>query len=96
MVCVRKMVASSFKSKPASLRLMVRTSSSGCASNESMIKTYVGSSIKMFATKLIDVVIIGNGYASDEELVVMAQVNPIQVEFSFTYVGEPTALVKKS
>jgi hypothetical protein len=50
---------------------------------------------QMFATELIDVVIIGNGYASDEELAVMAQINRSQVEFSFTYVGEPTALAEK-
>ncbi|MHC5227752.1 DUF871 domain-containing protein [Enterococcus sp. LJL99] len=49
----------------------------------------------LFATDLIDVVIIGNGYASDEELVAMANVNRYQVEFSFEYSAIKTDLERK-
>ena len=46
----------------------------------------------LFATDLIDVVIIGNGYASDKELEAMARVNRYQVEFEFDYCEEKTDL----
>lgn len=46
----------------------------------------------LFATDLIDIVIIGNAYASDEELEAMSKVNRAQVEFQFEYVAEATPL----
>lgn len=49
----------------------------------------------LFATDLIDVVIIGNGYATDEELEEMAQINRNQVEFLYDYVGDNSELEKK-
>lgn len=48
----------------------------------------------LFATDLIDTVIIGTAYASDEELEMMAAINRSQVEFQFEYIDEPSELEK--
>ncbi|AZP04419.1 DUF871 domain-containing protein [Jeotgalibaca ciconiae] len=48
----------------------------------------------LFATNLIDTVIIGNAYASEEELEAVAAINRIQVEFDFEYMEEATPLEK--
>lgn len=47
---------------------------------------------QLFATNLIDVVIIGNGYASDQELAEMAALNRTQVEFSYQTIDPQTPL----
>lgn len=49
----------------------------------------------LFATELIDVVIIGNGYASDEELLAMSKVNRTQIEFGYEPTTTQTDLEQK-
>lgn len=49
----------------------------------------------LFATGLIDDVVIGNAYASDDELAAMAAVNPYQLELTVDYVPEANEVEKE-
>lgn len=49
----------------------------------------------LFATGLIDDVVIGNAYASDEELAAMAEVNPYQMELTVDYVADANEVEKE-
>ena len=50
---------------------------------------------KMFATGLIDDVIIGNAYASDDELKRLSMLDPYQVEFSVEFVSQANLLERQ-
>ena len=49
----------------------------------------------LFATDLIDVVIIGNAYASEEELVALSQVNRYQIELTVETVPDISPIEEK-
>lgn len=49
----------------------------------------------LFATDLIDVVIIGNAYASEEELVALSQVNRYQIELTVETVADISPIEEK-
>lgn len=49
----------------------------------------------LFATKLIDDVIIGNAYASEEELKAMGEVDRYQTEFSVEFVSDINEVEKQ-
>lgn len=49
----------------------------------------------LFATELIDDVIIGNAYASEEEIIALGKINPYQTEFSLVFEKATSAIEKE-